>query len=45
MLNINLQADNAEDLIADMQEVAKKIDEGYTHGITWNGNCWSVEEV
>lgn len=43
MKSINLQTESESDMIIDLREVADKIEEGYTHGITNNGNCWAIE--
>ncbi len=33
------------DIAEEVREVANRIEEGYNHGITGFGNCWSIEEL
>ena len=44
MITISLQTETVDDMISDLRELADKIDEGYTNGITFNGNCWSIDD-
>ena len=44
MITISLQTETVDDMILDLRELADKIDAGYTNGITFNGNCWSIDD-
>ena len=37
--------DNVCSLADALREIANRVDDGYTSGITYNGTCWDVEEV
>lgn len=44
IINIDEDAWNECDIAEEIREVANRIDEGYTNGLTNFGNCWSIDE-
>ena len=37
--------DNVCSLADALREIANRLDDGYTSGITYNGTCWNIENI
>lgn len=37
--------DNVCSLADTLREIANRVDDGYTSGITYNGTCWDIEDI
>ena len=40
-----IEDDNVCNLADTLREIANRLDEGYTSGITYNGTCWDIENI